>query len=94
MFIYILRAHSGLCNRKKEKKQAFLNIKNDETFSFYMNIFFRNLNSFLGIIKNNREDAQKHLEHPLYYKVEYKSCERYDRHSFTYHRATPLFYQG
>ncbi len=39
MFIYILRAHSGLCNRKKRNKQAFLNIKNDETVSFYMNFF-------------------------------------------------------
>ena len=53
MFIYILRAHSGLCNRKKRNKQAFLNIKNDETASFYMNIFFRNLNSFLML--DNRE---------------------------------------
>ncbi len=40
MFFYFLRAHSGLCNRKKRKKQAFLNIKNGETISFYKKIFF------------------------------------------------------
>ena len=46
MFISFLRAHSGLCNRKKRKKQTFLNIKNGEIVSFYKNFFFRNLNSF------------------------------------------------
>ena len=46
MFIYFLRAHSELCNRKKRKKQTFLDIKNGETVSFYKKLFFRNLNSF------------------------------------------------
>ena len=53
MFFYFLRAHSGPCNRKKRKKQAFLNIKNggiDET-RFYKKILFRNLNSFLLMCK-------------------------------------------
>ena len=32
---------------RKRKKQAFLNIKNGETFGLYKKLFFRNSNSFL-----------------------------------------------
>ena len=58
MFISFLRAHSGLCNRKKRNKQTILNIKNGEIVSFYK-IFFRNLNSF-SILAEVRENHRQH----------------------------------
>ena len=39
VFFHFSKAHSGLCNCKKRKKQTFLNIKNSEIVSFYKNFF-------------------------------------------------------
>ena len=47
MFCYFLRARSELRNREKRRKQAFLNIKDNEIAASNIRItFFRNLNSF------------------------------------------------
>ena len=53
LLLYFLRAHSGLCNRKKRKKQAVLNIKNGETISFYKN-FFQKFKQLLKVVHTDK----------------------------------------